>query len=213
MFNLEELLTFGLIALTSAATPGPNMAYCVSRSLTQGRPAGLLSLAGVLLGYGVHLLAIVLGLTALLLALPGAFNALRAVGAAYLLWIAWQALRQGSALATERAAPARERPLHLLRMGLFICLLNPMVALFNLSLLPQFLHPEHGALWLQCLLLGALHVATTTLTLALLVLCAARTALVLTRRRRWVRAQHYVTASVLGLLALKLLLPAATGGA
>ena len=188
MFDPQELLTFGLIAFTSAATPGPNMVYCVSRSLVQGRHAGLLSLAGVLLGYGAHLAAIMLGLTALLHAVPGAFDALRYAGALYLLWIAWQALRQGGRLSPKATVLPRERPLRVLRMGLLICLLNPMVALFNLSLLPQFLHPEHGALWLQCLMLGTLHVSAAAFTLALLVLGAARGTVVLSRNRGWARA-------------------------
>ena len=213
MFDPQELLTFGLIAFTSAATPGPNMVYCVSRSLVQGRHAGLLSLAGVLLGYGAHLAAIMLGLTALLHAVPGAFDALRYAGALYLLWIAWQALRQGGRLSPKATVLPRERPLRVLRMGLLICLLNPVVALFNLSLLPQFLHPEHGALWLQCLMLGTLHVSAAAFTLALLVLGAARGTVVLSRNRGWARAQHCVMATVLGLLALRLLLPVGTGGA
>ena len=81
VFSLQELLLFALAALLLVLTPGPNMVYCVSRSLTQGPRAGLLSLVGVVLGFLVHLLAAALGLTALLLAVPMAFDAIRVAGA------------------------------------------------------------------------------------------------------------------------------------
>ncbi|HZF85416.1 MAG TPA: LysE family transporter, partial [Burkholderiaceae bacterium] len=95
MLSLHDLLFFSLAALVLVLTPGPNMIYCVSRALCQGRAAGLVSLGGVLLGFVVHLLAAALGLTALLAAVPFAFDAIRLAGAAYLLWLAWQAVRPG----------------------------------------------------------------------------------------------------------------------
>ncbi|MBT9443038.1 MAG: LysE family transporter, partial [Acidovorax sp.] len=88
LFSVQELLLFTLAALVLVLTPGPNMVYCVSRSLTQGPRAGLVSLTGVVLGFVVHLLAAALGLTALLAAVPLAFDAIRYAGAAYLLWMA-----------------------------------------------------------------------------------------------------------------------------
>ena len=97
LFSLQELLLFALAALVLVLTPGPNMVYCVSRSLTQGPRAGLISLTGVVLGFVVHLLAAALGLTALLAAVPLAFDAIRYAGAAYLLWMAWQAVKPGGA--------------------------------------------------------------------------------------------------------------------
>ncbi|HOP89041.1 MAG TPA: LysE family transporter, partial [Ottowia sp.] len=93
MFTLNELLLFAAAALVLVLTPGPNMVYCVSRSLTQGPRAGLLSLAGVVLGFLMHLFAAALGLTALLLAVPMTFDVIRIAGALYLLWMAWQAVR------------------------------------------------------------------------------------------------------------------------
>ncbi|MBS0465645.1 MAG: LysE family translocator [Proteobacteria bacterium] len=206
MFTLQELLIVALTALALALVPGPNMVYCVSRSLTQGQSAGLSSLVGVALGYGVHLLAATLGLTTLLVTVPGAFDALRCAGAAYLLWIAWQALRPAGGAAFDARALARDRPGRLVRMGFLTCLLNPMVAVFYLSLLPQFLHPERGTPLLQCITLGAVQISTGAVTHTLLVLCAARVAQVLGDHRGWVQAQHYVMATVLGLLSLRLLL-------
>ncbi|MCB2033674.1 MAG: LysE family translocator, partial [Ottowia sp.] len=172
MFSLQELLLFALAALLLVLTPGPNMVYCVSRSLTQGPRAGLLSLVGVVLGFLVHLLAAALGLTALLLAVPMAFDAIRVAGAAYLLWLAWQAVKPGGAAPFEpRALPPAGRR-RLLAMGFMTNLLNPKVAMFYLSFFPQFLHPERGHWLLQCLLLGAVQIAVSAAVNALLVLFA-----------------------------------------
>lgn len=206
MFSLQELLLFALAALVLVLTPGPNMVYCVSRSLTQGPRAGLLSLAGVVLGFGVHLLAAALGLTALLAAVPMAFDAVRIAGAAYLLWMAWQAVRPGGSAPFEARDLPHDTPRRLFLMGFMTNLLNPKVAMFYLSFFPQFLHPERGSWLLQSLTLGAVQIATSAAVNALLVLFAARVARFLNRSQAWVRAQRYVMGSVLGLLALKLLL-------
>ena len=82
MLNWHELAFFSLACLILVLTPGPNMLYCVSRALCQGRAAGLISLSGVLLGFVVHLMAAALGLTAMLMAVPFAFDAIRLAGAA-----------------------------------------------------------------------------------------------------------------------------------
>ncbi|QNP58917.1 LysE family translocator [Paenacidovorax monticola] len=206
MFSPQELLVFALAALVLVLTPGPNMVYCISRSLTQGPRAGLLSLAGVVLGFGVHLMAASLGLTALLAAVPMAFDAIRIAGALYLLWMAWQALRPGGSAPFEARDLPHDGPRRLFLMGFMTSLLNPKVAMFYLSFFPQFLHPERGSWLLQSLTLGAVQIATSATVNALLVLFAARVAVFLNRSQAWVRAQRYVMGTVLGLLALKLLL-------
>jgi threonine/homoserine/homoserine lactone efflux protein len=204
MLPLPELALFALTALVLVLTPGPNMVYCVSRSLSQGRGAGLLSLAGVLLGFVAHLLAATLGLTALLAAVPLAFDALRLAGAAYLAWLAWDALRPGGGSPfLPRPMPA-DSPGRLFRMGLLTNLLNPKVAIFYLSFFPQFLHPEHGSVATQALQLGAIQILVSGAVNALLVLGAARIAGFLARSRRWLAAQRYLMGTVLGALALRM---------
>src|SRR6187455_3613439 len=84
---------FALIALGMVLTPGPNMVYLISRSICQGRVAGLISLGGVALGFVFYMLCAAFGITALLFAVPYAYDALRFPGAAYLLWLAWQAVK------------------------------------------------------------------------------------------------------------------------
>lgn len=205
MLAPQELMLFALAALLLVLTPGPNMVYCISRSLTQGPRAGLLSLAGVLAGFGVHLLAASLGLTALLAAVPMAFDAIRIAGAAYLLWLAWQAVKPGGAAPFEARNLPHDTPRKLFVMGFMTNLLNPKVAMFYLSFFPQFLHPERGQWLLQSLTLGAVQISISGLVNALLVLFAARVALFMNRSQAWMRAQRYVMSTVLGLLAVRLL--------
>src|SRR6201994_3857695 len=90
-----SLLAFSLVSLGIVLTPGPNMIYVISRSITQGRAAGLLSLGGGALGFVFYMLCAAFGITALLLAVPFAYDALRLGGAAYLLYLAWQAMKPG----------------------------------------------------------------------------------------------------------------------
>ncbi len=205
MFTLHELLWFALASLVLVLTPGPNMVYCVSRSLTQGPRAGLLSLAGVVLGLAVHLLAASLGLTALLLAVPLAFDAVRIAGALYLLWMAWQAVKPGGAAPFQTRALPRDGPRKLFAMGFMTNVLNPKVAMFYLSFFPQFLHPERGHWLLQCLALGAIQIAVSGGVNALLVVGAGHVSRFLNRSPRWIAAQRWFMGTVLAALALRLL--------
>lgn len=205
LFTPQELLLFALAALLLVLTPGPNMVYCVSRSLTQGPRAGLLSLAGVIAGFGVHLVAAVAGLTALLAAVPLAFDALRIAGAAYLLWLAWQAVKPGGVAPFETRTLPADSPRKLFLMGFLTNALNPKVAMFYVSFFPQFLHPERAQWLLQSVTLGTVQIGISALVNAVLVLFAAQVAGFLNRSPQWIRAQRYVMGSVLGLLALKLL--------
>src|SRR6201997_2138526 len=91
----SSLLGFALISLGLVLTPGPNMIYLISRSITQGPAAGIVSLAGVAVGFVFYMLCAAFGITALLLAVPFAYDALRFAGAAYLFWLAWQAIKPG----------------------------------------------------------------------------------------------------------------------
>jgi threonine/homoserine/homoserine lactone efflux protein len=206
MLTLTELLLFALTTLLLVLTPGPNMVYCVSRALSQGPRAGMVSLAGVLLGFIAHLTAATLGLTAVLTAVPLAFDALRMAGAAYLLWLAWDALRPGGRSPFVARALPVDAPWRLFRMGLVTNLLNPKVAIFYLSFFPQFLHPERGELLLQSVQLGTIQVLVSGTVNALLILGAARIAAFLARRRGWLAAQRYLMATVLGALAVRMAL-------
>ena len=205
MLMFQELAFFALAALVLVLTPGPNMIYCISRTLCQGRSAGLVSLGGVVLGFVVHLLAASFGLTALLLAVPLAFDAIRLAGAVYLLWLAWQAVKPGGLAPFETRALPHDPPRTLFLMGFMTNLLNPKVAMFYFSFFPQFLHPERGQLLLQSLSLGAVQIGVSSGVNVVLICFAAGMAGFLNRSMGWMRVQRYVMGTVLGLLALRLL--------
>jgi threonine/homoserine/homoserine lactone efflux protein len=206
MLTASELAWFAFAALVLVLTPGPNMIYCVSRALCQGRAAGLISLSGVLLGFVVHLAAAALGLTALLIAVPFAFDAIRLAGAAYLLWLAWQAVKPNGTAPFEARLLPDDRPARLFSMGFLTNLLNPKVAMFYLSFFPQFLHPDRGSVLLQSLELGALQIGISGGVNALLVLSAASITAFLSRSKGWLLAQRYVMGSVLAALAVRIAL-------
>ena len=206
MLNLQEVALFALTTLVLVLTPGPNMIYCVSRALSQGRAAGMLSLLGVLLGFVAHLAAATLGLTALLAAVPLAFDVLRIAGAAYLLWLAWDAVRPGGSSPFVTKTLPVDAPGKLFRMGLLTNLLNPKVALFYLSFFPQFLHPERGGVLVQAVQLGAVQIVVSGTINALLILGAARISSFLARSRGWLAAQRYLMGTVLGVMAARIAL-------
>src|SRR3546814_10281298 len=111
-------LAFALVSLGMVLTPGPNMLYLISRSICQGRVAGLISLGGVALGFVFYMLCAAFGITALLLAVPYAHQALCWGGALYLVWMAWQALRPGGRSPFQVRTLQPDSPRRLLTMGL-----------------------------------------------------------------------------------------------
>ncbi|MBP7606883.1 MAG: LysE family translocator [Giesbergeria sp.] len=207
MLVMHEIFWFAMAAVALGCTPGPNMAYCLSRALCQGRLAGLLSLCGVLAAHGVYALATALGLTALLLTAPAAFDVVRCAGVAYLLWLAWKMLRPAKTLALplHSAKPRPMNALSLFCMGFAINLLNPKTLLFYAALFPQFLKPERGMLFLQSLQLGAVQMVASGVVMGLLVCCASHLkTLVSGPHTGWQNAPRYVMGSVFVVLALRL---------
>ena len=193
-----------LVALGLVLTPGPNMIYLVSRSVAQGRRAGLVCLAGVALGAFVYLAAAAVGLTAIFLAVPAAYTVLKVAGALYLLYLAWQAIRPGGRSAFEPKALTADRPRRLFAMGLLTNLLNPKVAVLYLALLPQFVDHERGSVAVQTITLGLVQIGVAVLVNALIVLGAGSLARFLTTRPLWLRVQRYVMGGLLGAFAVRL---------
>jgi len=200
----QSLLAFAFVALGMVLTPGPNMVYLISRSICQGRTAGLISLGGVALGFVFYMLCAAFGITALVLAVPYAYDAIRIVGAAYLLWLAWQALRPGGRSAFEvRALPA-DPPGRLFAMGFVTNLLNPKIAVMYLSLLPQFIDPARGSVLGQSLVLGATQILISMCVNAAIAVSAASIARFLTRRPGWATVQRWLMGTVLAGLAVRM---------
>jgi threonine/homoserine/homoserine lactone efflux protein len=153
---------FLVATLVLALTPGPGVVFIVARTLAQGRVAGLASVAGVALGNLVNAVGASIGLAALFAASSLAFTAVRWAGAAYLVWLGIQALRQPAA-AADGTPPAPAAPRKLFRDGFFVALLNPKTTLFFAAFIPQFLNPE-GSQAAQALTLSILFVAVAAAT-------------------------------------------------
>lgn len=202
MPDSPHVIAFGLVALGMVLTPGPNMLYLISRSVSQGPRAGLVSLAGVASGFVVYMLCAAFGITALMMAVPYAYDVLRFAGATYLLYLAWKTLRPGGrSLFLVRDLPP-DRPRMLFAMGLLTNLLNPKIALLYLSLMPQFLDPGRGGVLAQSLLLGSVQISISVVVNAAIVLTAG-TVVSFLRRPRWAAAQRWLMASVLAALAVR----------
>jgi len=204
MPDTAALITFAALSFGLWITPGPNMLYLVSRALAQGNRAGMVSLIGCQAGSAVIMLGAAAGITAALLAVPYAYDALRLGGAAYLAWLAWQSVRPGGqALFSPRPMP-KEPDARLFSIGLATAALNPKVALFYVAVLPPFMNPEAGSLFLQAIILGSIQIAVCTLGDAALVLGAGGVARFLNARPLWMAVQRWVLGAALGLIALKL---------
>lgn len=203
---LNDWLLFTGAAFLMALTPGPNMVYLISRSISQGKRAGVISLFGVVAGFLVHMLAAAAGLTALFLAIPFAYEVLKWMGAAYLLYLAWQAAKPGARSPFE-ARPLPDDPPHrLFLMGFITNLLNPKIAFFYLSIFPQFVKPEHGSLFAQSLQLGFTHIAASVSVNLTIALSAAALAAWFAQRPGWLTVQRYFMGTVLATLAIKMAL-------
>src|SRR5579871_1274525 len=199
-----SLLGFALISLGIVLTPGPNMIYLISRSTTQGSAAGIVSLGGVALGFIVYMLCAAFGITALLFAVPFAYDALRFAGAAYLLWLAWQAMKPGGRSPFQVKKLAVDSPRKLFAMGFVTNLLNPKIAMLYLALLPQFIDLTAGSVLAQSLVLGAIQITISISVNAMIALGAGRIALFLSRRPSWMLVQRYLMGTVLAGLAVRM---------
>ncbi len=197
-------LAFGLIALGLVLTPGPNMIYVISRSICQGRTAGLISLGGVALGFVVYMLCAAFGITAIVMAVPYAYGALKFAGVGYLLWLAWQALRPGGASPFAVRQLPVDSPRKLFLMGLLTNLLNPKIAMLYLSLLPQFIDRSKGHVLEQSLALGAMQIVISLTVNALIAVTAGSIARFLAERPTWAKAQRWLMGCVLGGLAVRM---------
>lgn len=204
MPDLAALLMFGVIALGMALTPGPNMVYLVSRSISQGRKAGFISLGGVALGFLFYMLCAAFGITAFVFAVPYAYDMLRFGGAAYLLYLAWQAVKPGGRSAFAVRELPVDTPRKLFIMGFITNVANPKIAVMYLSLLPQFITPGHGSVLSQSLALGTVQISISVAVNSLIALAAGSISAFLSGRPRWLLMQRWMMGGVLGGLAVKM---------
>jgi len=207
MIPLDSLALYAVACVLLVLTPGPNLMYLISRTLCQGRTAGIVSLAGTTSGFLFYAVTAAFGLTAVFVAIPVLFDIVRWAGAAYLLWLAWDAVRprgNGGLFARRDLPPVA--PAALFRTGVLTSILNPKVALFYLALFPQFVDPARGSVLVQSLILAAVQIVIDATGDLLFVLAAARAARWLSERPAWITAQRWVLGGVFGAIAVKLAL-------
>ncbi len=198
MVSIESLVGISIVALGLVLTPGPNMIYLVSRSVVQGRRAGLVSLLGVAVGFFVYLIAAVAGLATLFTLVPGAYTAVKLAGAAYLAYLAWKTLRPGGTSAFDPKPLPPDRPRRLFTMGLVTNLLNPKIAILYISVLPQFVDPDRGSVAGQSFVLGLTQISIAVTVNGLIAVTAGSLSSFLKSRPRWLRTQRWVMGTVLG---------------
>ncbi len=205
MPDFSSLLAFAAISLGMVLTPGPNMIYLISRSICQGRAAGLVSLGGVALGFVFYMLCAAFGITAFVMAVPFAYDTLRFAGALYLLYLAWQSVKPGGRSPFQVQDLPKDGPRKLFLMGLLTNLLNPKIAVMYLSLLPQFITPDDGSILSQSVMLGLTQIVISVSVNAAIVFAAGSIALFLTQRPLWGVVQRWLMGTVLAALAVRMM--------
>jgi threonine/homoserine/homoserine lactone efflux protein len=200
-----HIAIFVLATAALALSPGPNMVYMLSRTISQGRRAGIISLLGVETGFFVHLFAASLGLTAFFATVPLAYEILRWVGSFYLLYLAFKTIRGGGIpITSQRKMIPDNRPGKLYRMGFLSNVLNPKTAVFYFTIFPQFIDLSYGGIFLQSVMLGAIHIAVST-TCNLAVICSASALFRwFERRPMWANVQRWIFGGLLAGFALRL---------
>lgn len=205
MISFGTMIAFAAVALGMVCAPGPNMIYLISRSVTQGKVAGMISLFGVMLAFVVYIVATMMGLSALFLTVPILYSMIKWAGAVYLLWLAWKAIRPGSSRnILEPQSLAIESPKKLFMMGFMTNLLNPKAAVLYVSLLPQFIDPTRGSILGQSATLGLLQMSISFIVNLLIILVASHVVSWFGKRPIWLSIQRWFMASVLTALAARM---------
>lgn len=204
MPDLATLALFTTACIVLTATPGPDMLLIASRSMSQGRAAGLMTYAGIATGSYLQALAAAYGLSQLFLLIPAAYDALRLAGAAYLAWLAWKTLRSPATLFAPTADATRFPLRQIFLQGLLTNLLNPKMALFMLALLPQFLKPEAGSLLLQVAVLASILNLMGLIANGIVIMTASRLGRAIASRPHLALWPQRILGAVFGGLALRL---------
>ena len=199
------ILQFAVATFIISITPGPDMTLFVGRALSQGRAAGFACMFGAMTGIVIHTALVALGLSALIVASPEAFLGLKIFGAGYLVWLAWQALRHGSAFSPEKKAGSGRSLFQNWATGLGINLLNPKIILFFMTFLPQFVSAHDPNASGKLFFLGLSFIVLALPITAPMVIAADKFAGLLKKNPTVTRVVDYLFAGVFSAIALKIL--------
>jgi len=199
----DVLFTFSAAAILLCLAPGPDNIFVLTQAALHGRQAGLAVLFGLCTGLIGHSTAVALGVAVIFQTSALAFTALKLIGAAYLLYLAWQAFRAPTA-AIGMAAPPRMRLGRLYRRGIIMNISNPKVSIFFLAFLPQFADPARGPVAMQIFMLGGIFILSTILVFGGIALLAGALGAWLNRSNRVQMVMNKLAGTVFVGLALKL---------
>lgn len=205
MLPTTTIFSFALVSIVMAFSPGPNMIYLISRSISQGKKAGLISLCGVACGFIFYLLCTAFGIMAIFLSIPYSLDAIKICGATYLLYLAWKALKPGGLSPLQVKELPRESTKKLFKMGFFTNLFNPKVAILYISLLPQFIDQKRGNVFFQTLVLGSIQIFIGVSINGLVALTAASVSSVLTSNGSLIFFQRWIFGLILIFLSCNLM--------
>ncbi|ODN70300.1 LysE family translocator [Methylobrevis pamukkalensis] len=186
--DLSVILGFTLAAAFLTLTPGPDMTFFLGRTVAAGRAAGFAAFAGASAGLVVHATLAALGISALLAASPAAFTVLKVAGCLYLLWLALDAIRNGSAFSLDPTVKRSDPLRRVFLKAVAINLLNPKVIIFFVTFLPQFVGPHEPNATAKLLFLGFWFLVVTVPLTVPLILAADRIAGFLKASPRALRA-------------------------
>ena len=199
------ILQFAIATFILSITPGPDMTLFVGRALSEGRTAGFACMAGALTGIVIHTSLVALGLSALIIASPQAFLVLKVVGAGYLVFLAVQALRKGSAFSPDTTKRATRSVFANWLTGLGINLLNPKIILFFMTFLPQFVSVSDPHAPGKLFFLGLLFIPLSLPVTVPMVIAADKFSRLLRKNPTVTRVVDYVFAGIFSAFALKIL--------
>jgi threonine/homoserine/homoserine lactone efflux protein len=205
------ILDYTFACLILFITPGPDMSLFLAKTMAGGRKAGIASMLGASVGCCIHSVLAAIGLSALIAASATAFTVLKAAGAAYLLWLAWQAIRHGSTLTVSGAVTAPPGFWKTFLLGMTVNLSNPKVVLFFIAFLPLFISAGDPDATGKLLFLGLYFVAVSIPLGVLMILGAERMVSMLKRNPRVLRAVDYLFAGVFGYFAVMIMKTQARG--
>jgi threonine/homoserine/homoserine lactone efflux protein len=203
--NLSTLIAYSFACFLLFITPGPDMSLFLAKTMSGGRKAGMAAMLGAMAGCCVHTLLAALGLSALLAASVTAFTVLKIVGALYLLWLAVDAVRHGSALSVKDEGRVEVSFRKTFLVGVGINLTNPKVVLFFVTFLPQFVDAGDPDASDKLLFLGLYFIALTAPMGAVLILGAEKVIALLRNHPKVMRGIDYSFAGLFGAFALKIL--------
>lgn len=193
--DTTSLLTFMAATIALLVVPGPAVLYIVTRSIDQGRLAGLVSVMGIQVGVLFHILAAALGLSVILVTSALAFSVVKFLGAAYLIYLGVRTLMKKESL-LSREAPEPQPLQRIFRQGVIVNLLNPKTALFFFAFLPQFVNASAGPAALQVVFLGIVFVILAIISDSTYAMLAGTLGNRLRQSRAFLRGQKYLSGTV-----------------